>query len=84
MKVQNNSWRRSRRLLRVAASSNKQLNFLQHIANLLKVGGQAAVVLPDNVLFEGAPGRKFAKSCWKPVMSTPSCACLRVFFTPRG
>ena len=36
-----------------ATSSNKQLNFLQHIKTLLKIHGQAAVVLPDNVLFEG-------------------------------
>ncbi|MHB1267959.1 MAG: class I SAM-dependent DNA methyltransferase [Acidithiobacillus ferriphilus] len=42
-------------------TSNKQLNFLQHIANLLKVGGQAAVVLPDNVLFEGGAGEKIRK-----------------------
>jgi len=31
-------------------TSNKQLNFLQHIHTILKAGGQAAVVLPDNVL----------------------------------
>ncbi len=34
-------------------TSNKQLNFLQHIKTMLKVTGEAAVVLPDNVLFEG-------------------------------
>ncbi|MDR0751239.1 MAG: type I restriction-modification system subunit M [Christensenellaceae bacterium] len=33
-----------------ATSSNKQLNFLQHINSMLKIGGTAAVVLPDNVL----------------------------------
>jgi type I restriction enzyme M protein len=33
-----------------ATSSNKQLNFLQHIISMLKIGGTAAVVLPDNVL----------------------------------
>jgi type I restriction enzyme M protein len=33
-------------------TANKQLNFVQHIVALLKVGGRAAVVLPDNVLFE--------------------------------
>lgn len=37
-------------------TSNKQLNFLQHIRTLLKENGQAAVVLPDNVLFEGGAG----------------------------
>jgi type I restriction enzyme M protein len=31
-----------------ASTSNKQLNFLQHIRTLLKIGGEAAVVLPDN------------------------------------
>lgn len=39
-----------------AKTSNNQLNFLQHIMLLLKVGGRAAVVLPDNVLFEGGAG----------------------------
>lgn len=39
-----------------ATTSNKQLNFLQHIRTMLKTTGQAAVVLPDNVLFEGGPG----------------------------
>ena len=33
-------------------TSNKQLNFLQHIMSVLAVNGEAAVVLPDNVLFE--------------------------------
>jgi type I restriction enzyme M protein len=37
-------------------TSNKQLNFLQHIVSMLKPGGRAAVVLPDNVLFEGGAG----------------------------
>ena len=39
-----------------ASTSNKQLNFLQHIVSMLKPGGRAAVVLPDNVLFEGGAG----------------------------
>lgn len=37
-------------------TSNKQLNFVQHIISMLKVDGKAAVVLPDNVLFEGGAG----------------------------
>jgi type I restriction enzyme M protein len=41
-----------------ATTSNKQLNFVQHIRTLLKVTGKAAVVLPDNVLFEGGAGEK--------------------------
>lgn len=37
-------------------TSNKQLNFVQHINTLMKATGRAAVVLPDNVLFEGGAG----------------------------
>jgi type I restriction enzyme M protein len=37
-------------------TKNKQLNFVQHIKTLLKVNGRAAIVLPDNVLFEGGAG----------------------------
>lgn len=37
-------------------SSNKQLNFIQHINTILKALGKAAVVVPDNVLFEGGAG----------------------------
>lgn len=39
-----------------ATTSNKQLNFLQHVKSLLRIGGRAAVVVPDNVLFEGGAG----------------------------
>ena len=39
-----------------ATTSNKQLNFVQHIRSMLKITGQAAVVVPDNVLFEGGAG----------------------------
>ncbi|MGB0744930.1 MAG: N-6 DNA methylase [Opitutales bacterium] len=42
-------------------TSNKQLNFLQHIHTMLKTTGKAAVVLPDNVLFEGGAGEKVRK-----------------------
>ncbi len=44
-----------------ATGSNKQLNFVQHINTLLKVGGTAAVVVPDNVLFEGGAGEVIRK-----------------------
>jgi type I restriction enzyme M protein len=44
-----------------AETSNKQLNFLQHIKSILKANGRAAVVLPDNVLFEGGAGEKIRK-----------------------
>jgi type I restriction enzyme M protein len=39
-----------------ATTSNKQLNFLQHVRSLLKIHGRAAIVVPDNVLFEGGAG----------------------------
>ena len=44
-----------------ATTSNKQLNFVQHIKTLLKVHGRAAVVVPDNVLFEGGAGETIRK-----------------------
>jgi type I restriction enzyme M protein len=44
-----------------ATSSNKQLNFVQHIHTMLKADGQAAVVVPDNVLFEGGAGETVRK-----------------------
>jgi len=50
-----------------ATTSNKQLNFVQHIKTLLNVPGRAAVVVPDNVLFEGGAGeiirRKLLHEC---------------------
>lgn len=50
-----------------ATTTNKQLNFLQHIVAMLKDTGKAAVVLPDNVLFEGGVGerirRKWLETC---------------------
>jgi type I restriction enzyme M protein len=41
------------------ATSNKQLNFVQHCVNILKPGGRCAIVLPDNCLFEGKAGEVF-------------------------
>jgi type I restriction enzyme M protein len=50
-----------------ATTSNKQLNFVQHVKTLLKQHGRAAVVVPDNVLFEGGAGetvrRKLLQEC---------------------
>lgn len=50
-----------------ATTTNKQLNFVQHIISTLKDTGKAAVVLPDNVLFEGGVGerirRKWLETC---------------------
>jgi len=44
-----------------AETSNKQLNFLQHVRSILKINGRAAIVLPDNVLFEGGAGETIRK-----------------------
>ncbi len=44
-----------------ASTSNKQLNFLQHVKTLLKINGKAAIVVPDNVLFEGGAGETIRK-----------------------
>jgi len=50
-----------------ATTSNKQLNFLQHVKSCLKIHGRAAIVVPDNVLFEGGAGetvrRELLKQC---------------------
>jgi type I restriction enzyme M protein len=50
-----------------ASTSNKQLNFVQHVKTLLAIEGRAAVVVPDNVLFEGGAGetvrRKLLQEC---------------------
>jgi type I restriction enzyme M protein len=49
------------------STSNKQLNFVQHVRTILKQHGRAAVVVPDNVLFEGGAGetirRKLLQEC---------------------
>jgi type I restriction enzyme M protein len=49
------------------STSNKQLNFVQHIKTILEIHGKAAVVVPDNVLFEGGAGetirRKLLHEC---------------------
>lgn len=44
-----------------ATTSNKQLNFVQHIRTMMKITGRAAVVVPDNVLFEGGAGETIRK-----------------------
>jgi type I restriction enzyme M protein len=49
------------------STSNKQLNFVQHVKSLLTINGRAAIVVPDNVLFEGGAGeiirRKLLQEC---------------------
>src|SRR5438105_1146518 len=50
-----------------ATTSNKQLNFLQHVKSLVKIHGRVGIVVPDNVLFEGGAGetvrRKLLHEC---------------------
>src|SRR5438094_5396932 len=59
------------------ATSNKQLNFLQHVMTILKPGGRAAVVVPDNVLFENQAGDVFQ-------VLTEDCDVHTVLRLPRG
>jgi type I restriction enzyme M protein len=59
------------------ATSNKQLNFLQHVMTILKPGGRAAVVVPDNVLFADQAGDVFE-------ILTQDCDLHTVLRLPRG
>ena len=67
-----------------ASTSNKQLNFVQHVKTLLAMHGRAAVVVPDNVLFEAGAGetvrRKLLHEC---EVHTPS-GCLPVSSMPKA
>jgi hypothetical protein len=58
------AWRRSRPSP-WATTSNKQLNFLQHVKSCLKIHGRAAIVVPDNVLFEGGAGETIGRELLK-------------------
>src|SRR5205823_1543303 len=58
-------------------TSNKQLNFMQHILTVLKPGGRAAVVLPDNCLFADQAGEVFKILC-------EDCDLHTVLRLPRG
>jgi type I restriction enzyme M protein len=58
-------------------TSNKQLNFLQHVLTILRPGGRAAVVVPDNVLFADQAGEVFA-------ILTQDCDLHTVLRLPRG
>jgi type I restriction enzyme M protein len=49
----------------VVTTSNKQLNFVQHVYSMLTLNGRAAVVVPDNVLFEGGAGEKIRRELLK-------------------
>jgi len=59
------------------ATSNKQLNFIQHVLTILKPGGRAAVVVPDNVLFADRAGEVFR-------VLTEDCDLHTVLRLPRG
>ncbi|MBE7499733.1 MAG: SAM-dependent DNA methyltransferase [Verrucomicrobiales bacterium] len=59
------------------ATSSKQLNFVQHVLTLLKPGGRAAMVLPDNCLFEDKAGEVFE-------ILMQDCALHTVLRLPRG
>ena len=66
------------------STSNKQLNFVQHIYTLLKIDGRAAVVVPDNVLLEGKVGEKLRRNLLENAASTPCCGYLQASGTRRG
>src|SRR5713101_7175504 len=59
------------------STSNKQLNLLQHVLTILKPGGRAAVVLPDNCLFADQAGEVFQ-------IVTEDCDLHTVLRLPRG
>jgi len=58
-------------------TSNKQLNFVQHVVNILKPGGRAAMVLPDNCLFEDKAGEVFE-------ILMQDCSLHTILRLPRG
>lgn len=61
----------------VIHTSNKQLNFIQHVLTILKPGGRAAIVVPDNVLFAEQAGEVFQ-------VLMEDCDLHTVFRCPRG
>lgn len=60
------------------STTNKQLNFVQHVKNLLEMHGRAAVVVPDNVLFEGGAGETIRRELLK------ECECHTLLRLPTG
>jgi type I restriction enzyme M protein len=59
------------------STSNKQLNFVQHILTILKPGGRAAIVLPDNCLFADQAGEIFK-------ILAEDCSLHTILRLPRG
>jgi type I restriction enzyme M protein len=68
----------------IATTSNKQLNFDQHVKSVQKVHGRAAVVVPDNVLFEGGGARRSGGTCCRSAMCIRCCGCRRASSTHWG
>lgn len=60
------------------STSNKQLNFIQHVVNILKPGGRTAIVLPDNVLFEEHAARDIFENLME------DCDLHTILRLPRG
>ena len=67
-----------------ASTSNKQLNFVQHVKTLLKIGGRAAIVVPDNVLFEGGGGETVRRKLLHECECTRCSDCQPGSSTPRA
>ncbi|MCG3210965.1 MAG: putative type I restriction enzymeP M protein [Anaerolineae bacterium] len=65
-------------------TSNKQLNFVQHVYNMLKIGGSAAIVVPDNVLFEGGAGETVRRRLFHACDVHPAAAAHRHLLCPGG
>ena len=61
-----------------ASTSTKQLNFLQHIKPMLRIGGRAVVVLPDNVLFEAGASKTIRRRL------VAECELHTILRRPRG
>lgn len=61
-----------------AGTTNKQLNFVQHVKSLLEIHGRAAVVIPDNVLFEGGAGETVRRQLLR------ECDCHTLLRLPTG
>ncbi len=57
-----------------ASTSNKQLNFLQHVYTMLETNGRTAIVVPDNVLSKAAPARPSADACSSSVVARTDSA----------
>jgi type I restriction-modification system DNA methylase subunit len=65
-------------------SSNKQLNFVQHIAASVEMNGRAAIVVRITCSSKAEQARPSAVNCCTVATFTPSCACPPVFSTRRA